>query len=160
MKFWDSSAVVPLLVTEPSTESVTRLFRDDPAMAVWWTTPLECASALARRERDGYLDPAAVTEALMRLAAVESAWHEIQPSDRLRAQAVRLVRVHPLRAADALQLAAALAVAEETPGGLPFVTLDAQLALAAEREGFPVVRPGEAPRGALGGRATRETGST
>ncbi|GIW19794.1 MAG: hypothetical protein KatS3mg065_0090 [Chloroflexota bacterium] len=144
MKFWDSSAVVPLLVAEPSTEAATRLYRDDPAMVVWWGTPLECASALARREREGSLDPGAVTEALGRLAAVESAWHEVLPSDRLRAQAVRLVRVHPLRAADALQLAAALAVAEGNPERLPFVTLDGQLALAAEREGFPVARPGEA----------------
>lgn len=142
MKFWDSSAIVPLIVAELSTEAATWLYRDDPAMVVWWGTRLECASAIARRERDGYLEPGAVTEALTRLAALESAWHEVQPSDRLRVQAVRLVRVHPLRAADALQLAAALLVAEDDPSSLPFVTLDADLALAAEREGFLVARPG------------------
>lgn len=45
-----------------------------------------------------------------------------------------------LRAADALQLAAALAAAENNPSALSIVTLDDRLAEAAEREGFPLMR--------------------
>lgn len=80
-----------------------------------------------------------VAVASTKLAALESRWVEIAPSDRLRDDARRLVRVHDLRAADALQLAAALAASDDQDDPLPFVTLDERLALAAEREGFPVL---------------------
>ena len=79
------------------------------------------------------------TMALQRLAALGTAWQEIPPTTRIRQTAERLLRVHPLRAADALQLAAAIAAADGDPRSLPFVTLDDRLARAAEREGFPVV---------------------
>ncbi len=61
----------------------------------------------------------------------------------VRRHAERVVEAHPLRAADALQIAAALVAAEEDPGSLPFVTLDRNLAEAAEREGFRVYLPSE-----------------
>ena len=44
--------------------------------------------------------------------------------------------MHPLKTADALQLAAAVAVAEDEPGLLGFVSFDARLNEAAGREGF------------------------
>jgi predicted nucleic acid-binding protein len=81
----------------------------------WWATPAECVSALARLEREGRLDADAVTVAVQRLAALEAAWTEVQPVARLRQVAIRLLRVHPLRAADALQLAAAIVGAAEPP---------------------------------------------
>jgi uncharacterized protein len=117
------------------------MLEDDPAMLVWWATPVECVSALARRERDGALDSPGVAEAVDRLDALELHWDEVQPVARLRSQAIRLLRVHPLRAADALQLAAAIVAAEDQPRTLTFLTLDDRLALAAQREGFSVVRP-------------------
>jgi hypothetical protein len=46
------------------------------------------------------------------------------------------LRVHPLRAADALQLAAAYIAAERRPSSLELVILDDRLAAAARREGF------------------------
>jgi len=142
VRFWDSSAIVPLLVDEPATAALTREYESDPQMLVWWATVVECVSALARRERDGGLPGRALPDALERLAALELAWLEIQALDRVRNTAVRLLRVHPLRSADALQLAAALVAAEDHPRTLPLVTLDDQLALAAEREGFAVVGTG------------------
>jgi hypothetical protein len=48
--------------------------------------------------------------------------------------------VHPLRAADSLQLAAAIIAAEREPTTLEFVSLDDRLGEAASREGFRVVR--------------------
>jgi predicted nucleic acid-binding protein len=141
VRFWDTSAIVPLLADEATSEGVIREYERDPEMLVWWSTAVECASAITRRDREGRLGSAEVSEAFGRLDALELAWREIQPIDRLRRQAVRLLRVHPLRAGDALQLAAALLAAEDTPRTLPFLTLDDQLALAAEREGFVVVRP-------------------
>lgn len=141
MRFWDSSAIVPLLVLEPSSDAVGAAYASDSGIVAWWATPIECASALARREREGELTADGTSSALVRLDVLRSAWAEVQPVDRVRAAAVRLLRTQPLRAGDALQLAAAIAAAEGHPETLPFVTLDAHLAQAASREGFPVVVP-------------------
>lgn len=137
MRFWDSSALVPLLVDEAWSERARASRDDDPELVVWWAAEIECASAVARRERSGDLDDA--DGALDRLELLRGRWIEIDPSDRVRRTAHRLVRTHPLRAADALQLAAAIEAAEGDPSTLPFVTLDEVLADAARREGFPVV---------------------
>ena len=142
MRFWDSSAIVPLLAGETYTAPLTREYEADPAMLVWWAASAECASALARREREGRLRAAPLSEAIERLTSLELAWREIEPVDRVRRAAARLMRVHPLGAAEALHLGAALVAAEDHPRTLPFVTLDDELALAAEREGFTVVGPG------------------
>lgn len=139
MRFWDSSALVPLLVSERMTGWAMTEFEGDPDVIAWWATPVECASALARLERDDVLAPAATAEALSRLTALREAWTEIQPAERVRSSAVRLLRTHPLRTADALQLAAAIVAAEGYPATLPFVTLDQRLADAADREGFLTV---------------------
>jgi predicted nucleic acid-binding protein len=112
------------------------LVRDDPAMAVWWATPVECASALARRERDGKLLPTAWDLAMKRLQQADANWSEVPPSKRVRSQAIRLLRLHDLRTGDALQLAAALVASDFQPGTLEMVTLDQRLAAAADREGF------------------------
>jgi predicted nucleic acid-binding protein len=139
MRFWDASAIVPFLVTEPTTKPVQALAEKDPTMLVWWATEVECASAIARLERDAALDDAAVTQAFHRLRQLAHTWHEIDPSDPVREAAVRFLRVHPLRAADALQLAAAFIAAERRPSSLEVVSLDDRLAAAARKEGFVVI---------------------
>lgn len=138
MKFWDTSAIVPLIVDEASTGSLQEALASDPLMVVWWGTEVECASAVARLEREGTLSEAAAAEAFERLKRLVHGWHEIEPSETLRETAVRFLRVHQLRAADALQLAAAFAAAERRPSALAVVTLDERLAMAARREGFAV----------------------
>ena len=107
-------------------------------MIVWWGAPVECVSAIARREREGDLPAAAANAAIARLRALEPSWTEVTPSARVRGLALRLLRTHPLRASDALQLAAALVAAEEDPGALGFICLDERLAAAAQREGFTI----------------------
>lgn len=141
MRFWDASAIVPLLVQEPERARVLALLDEDPELLVWWGTPVECTSALARREREGALAAAGVTEASARLRRLAQAWQEVLAVDHVRATAQRLLRVHPLRAADALQLAAAVVASEHEPASLPFVCLDERLSEAAAREGF-LVLPG------------------
>lgn len=136
MRFWDSSAIIPLLVAEPARERLLDALDQDPILIVWWGTPVECTSALARREREGSLTVSEATTALERLRALSNAWQEVLPSDPVRSAAQRLLRVHPLRAADALQLAAALLAAEREPATLEFVSLDERLNAAAQREGF------------------------
>lgn len=141
MIFWDSSAILPMLVEETSTPSVLDYYGKNPEIVAWWGTPVECASALARLERETRLNSADVTRALTQLATLQAAWHEVQPLDGVRQIAQRLLRLHPLRAADSLQLAAALLACEHRPQGWQFVCLDARLSLAAEREGFNLIRP-------------------
>jgi predicted nucleic acid-binding protein len=139
VKFWDSSAIVPLLIAEPSTRRLQALVADDPVMMVWWGSEVECVSALARLERDGALGPKAMASALDRLRQLATYWNEIDASDAIREAATRLLRVHLLRAADALQLAAAYLAAERRPSSLDLITLDDRLAAAARKEGFMVI---------------------
>ena len=141
MKFWDASAIVPLLVDEARTQPVTALVERDPAMMVWWSTRAECVSALARLEREGELDRETSDAAYARLADFEDFWREIEPSEMVRESAIRFLRVHPLRAADALQLGAAFIAAERRPPSLELVTFDRRLADVARKEGFALVEP-------------------
>lgn len=142
MRFWDSSAILPLLVEETHSSRLGALLDEDTTLTVWWATEVECSSALARAEREGRLDTNGARAAFDALNALVTGWVEVQAAATVRSIATRLVRVHPLRAADALQLAAAIVAAAREPATLPFVTLDERLALAAEREGFPVMMPG------------------
>ncbi len=141
MRFWDSSALVPLLVPEAMSRSLQGLYQRDPVMFAWWATEIECTSAIARGQRLGQLREAIVIEAFARLSALRAGWHEVEPGEDVREAAKRLVRVHDLRTADALQLAAALFVAEARPSTLEFVSLDDRLVAAARREGFSTTPP-------------------
>ena len=141
VKFWDTSALVPLLVGQPSTQAVGGEFAADPDVVVWWATGVECMSALARLEREQVLDGEEMTLAIGRLDGLAASWREIQPGAPMRRTASRLLRTHSLRAADAFLLAAARAASEDRPETLSLVTLDDRLALAAQREGFDVIRP-------------------
>ncbi len=136
MRFWDASAIVPLLLEEPARERMLAALDSDPVMLVWWATPVELVSALSRRERDGGLTLDDATAAIERIRLLERAWQTVLPTDVIRARAQRLLRVHPLRAADSLQLAAALSIAGDVPGSLAFMCLDRRLADAARREGL------------------------
>lgn len=139
MKFWDASAIVPLLLAEERRSELLAELERDPHLFVWWGTPLECVSVVSRREREGALTLGEATTAIERLRALSEAWQEVLPSDAVRNTAQRLLRVHPLRAADSLQLAAALVAAEGDAARLPFVCLDDRLSEAAVREGFAVL---------------------
>jgi len=139
MRFWDSSALVPTFVDEHSSARIRAAFGDDPHVVVWWATIVECVSAISRRERVEANGSTKARHAHESLGRLSSTWSEVPPSSALRDDAQRLVRVHDLRAADAFQLAAARAASDGTPETLPFVTLDERLAIAASREGFPVL---------------------
>jgi uncharacterized protein len=85
------------------------------------------------------LDLKGAASAFHRLKQLTVGWHEIEPSEIIRENALRFLRVHPLRAADALQLAAAFIAAERRPSSLEVVTLDDCLAQAARKEGFELI---------------------
>jgi predicted nucleic acid-binding protein len=139
MRFWDASAIVPLLCSERSSEEAHELVQQDPAIVVWWGSRVECISALRRSERRGQLEAAGARRALALLEQLAGAWSEVLPSDGLRAEAERALAVHPLSAADALQLAAALTWRREPARSVELVCLDERLRDAASREGFAVL---------------------
>jgi len=141
MRFWDSSALLPLLVDEPSRGALLQLLDEDGDVLTWWGTPVEIASALARAEREGLLTADQVNVTLSLLRSLRESWHEIVPSAAIQRVAERVLRTYPLRAADSLQLAAALIAADHNPSTLAVVSLDERLSAAARREGFVVLGP-------------------
>lgn len=136
MKYWDSSALVPMMVQEKQTAGVQEILARDHTIITWWGTEVECMSAITRLQRDGALNAKTAAEAVRRLKQFADAWNVVQPTGIVREAAKRLLRVHPLRAADALQLAAASVAAEQHPESLEFVCLDDRLNDAALKEGF------------------------
>jgi predicted nucleic acid-binding protein len=116
-----------------------RLLEEDAAMVVWWATRVECVSAISRRAREGSLDPEGEAAARDLLNDLSGSWTEVQPSARLCALAEQSLATHPLRAADALQLASALIWCGSQPRGRSFVCLDDRLRTAASRSGFGVL---------------------
>ena len=141
MRYWDTSAIIGLLVDEPKSTVLRMEHARDVEMTTWWGTQVECVSAVARLEREGRLTSELSGELYLRLGKLAAGWVEIIPSERLRTTAERLLRVHPLRAGDALQLAAGIVGSEHRPTSMAFVTSDVRLALAAQREGFEVIQP-------------------
>ena len=142
MRFWDSSALVPLILDEPTTEAARDLISSDAEVAVWIMTSVELLSAVARlvRAADGLEDlaPALRSDVLQLTSRVST----VADVDAVRRRAERLVSMHPLSAAEAMQLAAALVGCGDRPELLPLVTLDRPLARSAQLEGFQVLMPG------------------
>lgn len=139
MKFWDTSALVPLFIAERESARAERWLRADPGVIVWMLTRVELLSAIARRRRGDRKANRVLRTARMNLLEAWTEWMEVIDMPAARRQAERLVETHPLRAADALQLAAALVACEGVASSLTFVTLDRNQAEAAEREGFTVL---------------------
>ncbi|HKJ91209.1 MAG TPA: type II toxin-antitoxin system VapC family toxin [Oceanipulchritudo sp.] len=136
MIFWDSSALTPLLLEEAESDLREAQLGRDSVIIVWYGTLAEIESALNRRKREGSLPRPEERKARARLNLLAEAWIEVQPTAALRDRALRLLRTHPLRAADAFQLAAAVIFCEDQTTGFPFLTGDHRLRDAAEAEGF------------------------
>ena|SRR5919204_6526869 len=139
VRFWDSSAIVPLVVQESATTRVRGWLREDATVAIWTFTRVEVLSALARRRRAVPAMRRQLVTARRDFLEAWPRWFEVTHVDAVKRVAERLVETHPIRAADALQIGAALVVADGEPESLEFVTLDERQAEAAEREGLRVV---------------------
>lgn len=139
MKFWDTSALAPLVVDEPATPAMRDLAASDPDVIVWTLSSVELLSVLGRLGRR----TPELADLLpgVRLDAMDlfRHWAAVTHVEGVKRRAERLVGVHPLSAADAMQLGAAVLASGDRPETLPFVTLDRTLARAAQLEGFRVV---------------------
>lgn len=138
MKFWDSSAIVPLLVEEEASDYCLQTLSDDQEMLVWCFSGLEVMSALCRRVREGSLIGPLFQETKKHLNYLLECTHEVKAIDLVKKRAARLLQVHQLRTADACQLAAALVATREDPNRLAIVSFDQRLNNAATKEGFLV----------------------
>lgn len=139
MRFWDTSALVPLVVREGASATIERLLLEDARIVVWWSTRVEFEGALARRVRSGNLAEAELEQARADLSTLLERSVEIEPTVDIRKRAVDLLYRHDLRAADALQLASAISWADENPAGAELVCLDARFRGAAESAGFTIL---------------------
>jgi predicted nucleic acid-binding protein len=133
--FWDASALVPLCVRQGITPRVESLY-ESYQVVVWWATPVEIASALARLVRTREINSSDCAKARRVAVALADVWAVIQPSNALRSNATQLVDRYDLQAADAMQLAAALYWCEDFPRGEIFLTADQKLREAAVLTGF------------------------
>lgn len=139
MRILDSSAIVPLLVEEPG--ACRRLLRQDSVQVVWCLSRVEIVSALWRQVADGALGSASAAVAERRMERLAERWAEVDAVVPVRETEERLLRVHRLRAADALQVAAALVAVDHRPRRRAFVSFDELLLQVASAEGFDAVVP-------------------
>ena len=141
MRFWDTSALFAVVVAESETPRVRRWIAEDSGVVVWALTRVELLSALSRRRREFPRAADRFLRARREFMDAWERWAEISAVDLVRGHAERVVERHPLRAADALHIGAALVACDGDPAALDFVTLDEAQAAAAEREGFRVLGP-------------------
>jgi len=136
--YWDSTALVALFVNQQGTKAALDRFAEDPLLVTAWHAVPECASAFCRLRREGHITETELQQLLRELDRQAAHWCIITPGQRLERLTLRLLRVHPLRAMDAIHLAAAcLARTDDEPEAL-FFTFDTRLAEAASKEGFRI----------------------
>ncbi|HEX5233770.1 MAG TPA: PIN domain-containing protein [Silvibacterium sp.] len=138
LAFWDSSALIPLCVDQAGTRTARRLDEQYQAV-VWWATPVEIASAFARLHRMKEIDGLRLAQAHGYLLELRTQWQEMDPSPSLRDYAEALLASYSLRAADALQLAAASTWTMHRPANRPLISGDQRLLEAARQMGFRTI---------------------
>ena len=138
MKFWDSSAIVPLIVDEAQTDYCLGVLSQDQEMMVWCLSVVEVLSALCRRFREGAMRDQNFRNAKVRLNTIMERTYQVRSVDKVKARALRLLEVHSLRAADACQVASALVATQEDPTRVSVISFDQRIKQAATREGFDV----------------------
>jgi predicted nucleic acid-binding protein len=116
-----------------------RWIAEDGAVVAWTLTFVELVSALRRQVREGGASEAIARQAEELAGELLARAHVVSDVDGVKTIAVRLLRVHALRVADALQLGAAVAWSGGRPEGAILHTFDRRLGDAASREGFRVI---------------------
>lgn len=138
LAFWDTSAIVPLCLQQRTSSFARQLIRRYK-VAAWWAAPVEARSALARELRNGAVSGSDHREAILKLNKLRQDWVEVFPDEPLRLLAEELPGRFALRAADALQLAAACTWTMQRPAGRPFISGDKRLLDAAVQLGFRTI---------------------
>ncbi len=135
LAFWDSSSLVRLCVRQNGS-SAAEVLNARYAKTVWWGSPVEIQSAMARLLRMGQITPNGRVQGQVALDRLRRGWREIEPSDAIRDKAETFTGRFPLTAADALQLSAAWVWCTGKPRNRPFISGDIRLIDAARELGF------------------------
>lgn len=138
IRYFDASALVKRYVEEPDGEAVRSLL-EAPAGAVPATSRLsevEIASALVRRWREGDLSESERDRTLAALKDDFTALTVVELVPEVTALARRLLLAHPLRAADAIQLASSAFLQKKVGRPIEFLAFDQRLNAAAAKEGL------------------------
>jgi len=139
MRYWDTSALVPLFVAQVTSKGLRDIYESDRDCAVWCLTDVEAHSAFARLARERSVTDERALEVARQFDLAWEAFQVVGASDTVKQRAKRALRLHSLTSADALQLAAALTFVSDQPASLEFVCCDERLSDAARREGFRVL---------------------
>jgi uncharacterized protein len=137
MLYFDASALAKRYVREKGSVKVRRLLSSDLAATSRYSA-VEIASALARRMREGVLTDADRERALGALQEDMTAWVAVELTTEVVIRAQGLLRRHPLRAGDAVQLASCLHLQEALEDRIAMVAFDDRLVAAARRERIAV----------------------
>ncbi len=138
IRYFDSSALAKRYVRAEGTTEVNRWLREAHP-ATCRLTEAELSSAFARRVRDGTMSARARAAALDRMSVDFKKIHVVELVPALVSRVHELLARHPLRAADSLQLAAALLLANRIGSPIEFVVYDERLAKAARAEHLRVL---------------------
>lgn len=138
MIFWDTSALLPAFVLEPTSQVIQKLYVEWSTKTIWTLTPVEVIAALARLEREQKITPQTKQEIRGHFEFVLPTFDLIGDIEIVKNRAYKIVNIHSLKSSDALQLAAALVACLDNPLGHHFISLDKNLAIAATKEGFKV----------------------
>jgi predicted nucleic acid-binding protein len=141
--FLDSSALAKRYISETGTGWIRGQIRIHTAVIVSRITGVEVMSAIARRQREGRIDPKTAQQ--IQWLVVHHFRHHyrvIEVDDRLASEAIQLLMAYPLRAYDAIQLASAKQVQHQP---MTFVCADTRLLQFAQAEGLQTDDPNQHP---------------
>lgn len=140
MRYWDTSALLPLLLKQRCSENIREIIKEDKAISTSWISKVELSSAICRLEREGHISEIELDSLLRRVDMLIQSCCIVHPSEKLSDRAMRALRSHSIKSLDAIQLASALIVSKDVTNNFEFITLDKQLGNIARKEGFIVRR--------------------
>lgn len=143
--YLEASALAKVFSPEVGSLEVTRLMEAHADAVTCRHTAIEVVSALCRLRRERRLSEDVVAQGVATVGALDAVVATVVELDQqVMLRAMQLLRVHPLRAGDAIQLASALEARADV-----LVCSDGRLLTAAAAEGLtcvdPTAPPDEAP---------------
>ena len=146
MLYFDTSALVKQYFAEAGSVTVRKLLRSEEVVFTAILTYAEAHAAFARRKREGILSAQATRKLALRFDKDWETYEVVVISEEILALTRKMLYRHPLRSADAIHLATALALGHRVPGGAwGFVCADHKLGAAVTMEGVRVIDVTTAP---------------
>lgn len=133
--YFDTSALVPLIINEPPSDTCRRLWNDATRTISTRLIYPEARAALAQAQRLGRLDAALLLAAIDDLDSITAEINYLEITAHIAQSAGVLAQEHGLRGHDAVHLASAALASDDE---LVFATGDRDLGTAAQAIGIAV----------------------